>query len=107
MPAWTHEQCIYYFGHLRRARLNVAPRMLIQPTRSPTAIDKHHLRRRALRLHVSEVLADGEDLAAVARVGSPVGKRVRLVHAVDAPLDSRRVQTIEDRRLRPPTAWRT
>src|SRR5581483_7760593 len=107
MPAWAREQCIYYFGHLRRARLNIAPRMLIRPRRPPTAIDKHDLRRRALRLHVSEVLADGEDLAAVARVRGPVGERVRLVHAIDAPLHSRRVQTIEDRRLLPSTTRRT
>src|SRR5579884_2365556 len=107
MPAWAPEQSVYYFGHLRRAALYVAPRMLIQPTRPPTAIDKHHLRRRALRLQIGEVLADGEDLAAVARVHRPVGQRVRLVHAVDPPLDSRRIQTIKDRRLRPSAAWRT
>src|SRR5689334_10534300 len=107
MPAWAREECIYYFGHLRRTGLYVAPRMLIRATRSPTAIDKHDLRRRALRLHVSKVLADGEDLAAIARVHRPVSQRVRLVHAVDAPLDSRRIQTIKDRRLRPPSTWRT
>src|SRR6185437_4010182 len=107
MPAWAREQSIYYLRHLRRPGLYVAPRMLIRPRRPSPTIDEHHLRRRALRLHVSEVLADGEDLAAIALVGSPVGKRVRLVHAVDAPLDSRRVQPIEDRRLLPSPTRRT
>src|SRR4051794_28653022 len=55
---WASQQRIHNARHLMCALLDVAARMFIQPARSTSTIDKHHLRRSAVTLDVSKVLAD-------------------------------------------------